>query len=173
MFELNDLQWAFGAAAVITSLVIGGWLNRERIGAGDGSDHHTPNEPTQKRQQLEARDIELNQMRQQLEARDIELKAAREEADLILLQLYQVQEELEHYFLESRNLQKKLDSEQTISPQQTEQLKRINTRLLKLFKTSPLTATESPRSESIDRLEALVRRQQNALRRFKALQHSI
>ena len=66
-----------------------------------------------------------------------------------------MQEELEHYFLESRDLQA--------------QLKRINARLLDLFKTFPASGTPIAQSSSNDRIEVLVQRQQNALRRFERL----
>ena len=91
-----------------------------------------------------------------------------------------MQEELEHYFLESRDLQQKLDATKTeapteektstITPEQQDQLKRINARLLELFKTLPASVHHKAQFPSGDRLEALVRRQQNALRRFQALQ---
>ena len=35
MAELNDWQWAIGAAVLIASLVLGGWLSRERIDQQD------------------------------------------------------------------------------------------------------------------------------------------
>ena len=185
MAELNDWQLAIGATVLIASLVLGGWLSRERIDDSENSEPQVVNEPaapntatstddtselSQLRQQLEARDSELSQLRQQLEARDSELTDAREEAELTLLQLHQVQEELEHYFLESRDLQQKLDAVQTTTPGQQEQLKRINARLLELFKTLPASANRNAQAPSSDQLEALVRRQQNALRRFQALQ---
>ena len=243
MAELNDWQWAIGAAVLIASLVLGGWLNRKRLTEDEGNNlqvaddpatanqaptTNDPSELSQLRQQLEARDSELSQLHQQLEARDSELsqlhqqleardselkdareeaeltlmqlhqvqeeheqktaqsqlssipqpdpaviakleadlKDAREEAELTLLQLHQVQEELEHYFLESRVLQQKLDAVQTITPEQQAQLKRINARLLELFKTLPASANRSAQSP---RLAALVQRQQNALRRFERL----
>ena len=150
MAELNNWQWAIGVAVLITSLVLGGWLNRERID--------------------ESEDSELNQMRQQLEARDSELKDAREEAELTLLHLHQVQEELEHYFLQSRDLQQKLDAVLSITPKQQAQLKRINARLLELFKALPVAANRNAQAPSGDRLAPLIQRQQNALRRFQALQ---
>ena len=149
MAELNDWQWAIGAAVLITSLVIGGWMNRERID--------------------EVEDSELSQLRQLLEARDSELKDARGEAELTLLHLHQVQEELEHYFLESRDLQQKMDSVQAITPEQQEQLKRISARLLELFKVMPSAPNPSAQAPSGNQLEALVKRQQNALRRFERL----
>ena len=185
MAGLNDWQWASGAAVLIASLALGGWLSRERIDGSENSEPHVVHEPAspntapstydtselnQLRQQLEARDSELNQLRQQLEARDSELKDAVEEAELALLQLHQVQEELEHYFLESRGLQQKLDAVQTITPEQQDKLKRINARLLQLFKTLPASANRNAQSPSGNRIEALVQRQQNALRRFQALQ---
>ena len=124
------------------------------------------NEPASPRTAASTDDTsELYQLRQQLED-------AREEAELTLLQLHQVQEELEHYFLESRNLQQKLDAVQTITPEQQDQLKRINVRLLELFKTLPAAANRNAQAPSGDRLEALVQRQQNALRRFQALQQA-
>ena len=152
MAELNDWQWAIGAAVLIASLVLGGWLSREHIEVN--ADNSS----------------ELSQLRQQLEARDSELKDAREEAELTLLQLHQVQEELEHYFLESRDLQQKLDAVQTITPEQKDQIKCINGRLQELFKTLPSAAHPNAQAPSGDRLKALVQRQQNALRRFQALQ---
>ena len=81
-----------------------------------------------------------------------------------------MQEELEHYFLESRDLQQKLDAVQSITPYQQDQLQRINARLLKLFKTFPASANRNAQAPTGDRLEALVLRQQKALRRFQALQ---
>ena len=82
---------------------------------------------------------------------------------------HQVQEELEHYFLESRDLQQKLDAVQTITPEQQDQLKRTNARLLELFKKQPASANRNAHVQDV-RLKALVQRQQNALRRFQALQ---
>jgi len=170
MAELNDWQWAIGAAVLIASLVLGGWLSRERIDDGEDSEPHVFNEPAAPNASTFTNDTsELSQLRQQLEARDSELKDAREEAELTLLQLHQVQEELEHYFLESRDLQQKLDAVQTITPEQQEQLKRINTRLLELFKTLPASANRNAQAPTGDRLEALVQLQQNALRRFERL----
>ena len=81
-----------------------------------------------------------------------------------------MQEELEHYFLESRDLQQKLDGLQTITPKQQDQLKRIKARLREVLKTLPASNTESRQQRSGDQLEALVQRQQEALRRFQALQ---
>ena len=184
MAELNDWQWAIGAAVLIASLVLGGWLNRERLTEGAGSDTQVADDPAMANPAPSKNDPnELSQLRQQLEARDSELKDAREEAELTLLQLHQVQEELEHYFLESRDLQQKLDAVKTespneetttttITPEQQDQLKRINARLLELFKTLPSPANSNAQSRSGDRLEALVQRQQNALRRFQALQRA-
>ena len=170
MAELNDWQWAIGATALIASLVLGGWLSRERIDQSEDSEPQVVNEPAAPNTAITKDDnSELSQLRQQLEARDSELKDAREEAELTLLQLHQVQEELEHYFLESRDLQQKLDAVQTITPKQQEQLKRINTRLLELFKTLPASCNRNAQAPSGDRLEALVQRQQNALRRFERL----
>lgn len=171
MAELNDWQWAIGAAVLIASLVLGGWLIRERIDDSENSEPQVVNEPAAPNTATSADDTsELSKLRQQLEARDSELKDAREEAELTLLQLHQVQEELEHYFLESRDLQQKLDAVQTITPEQQDQLKRIKSRLLELFKTLPASAHRNAQASSGDRLEALVQRQQNALRRFQALQ---
>ena len=208
MAELNDWQWAIGAAVLMAALVVGGWLgNREASGITEAENEELEettspipsveiselsrlrqqqvrdelsrlrqqlevrdSELSQLRQQLEVRDSELSQLRQQLEARGSELQEAREETELTLLQLHQVQEELERYFLESRNLQQKLDAVQTISPEQEVQLKRIKTRLLELLKTLPASGSRSARTTTNDRVEALVQRQQNALRRFQALQ---
>ena len=195
MAELNDWQWGIGAAVLIASLVLGGWLRRERIDQSEDSEPQVVNEPaapntatstddtselSQLRQEMEARDRELSQLRQELEDRNRRLKDAGEEAELTLLQLHQVQEELEHYFLESRDLQQKLDAMKTEAPNgektstitrdQQHQLNRINARLLELFKTLPTSARRSAKSQSDDRFEALVQRQQNALRRFQALQ---
>ena len=181
MAELNDWQWAIGAVVLIASLVLGGWLSRERIDNSENSEPQVVNEPAAPNTATSTVDTsELSQLRQQLETRDSELKDAREEAELTLLQLHQVQEELEHYFLESRDLQQKLDAMKseasteekttTITPEQQDQLKRINDRLLELFKTLPASANRNAQAPSGDRLEALVRRQQNALRRFQALQ---
>ena len=148
MADLTDWQWALGAAVVIASLVLGGWLTRQRA---------TPPEALPEEIAPSSNDsAELDSLREQL-------TDAREEAELTLLQLHQVQEELEHYFLESRDLQQKLDAVTTIAPEQLEQLQRIRTRLLRLF-----TAMPSP-SGSEPRLRALVERQQNALRRFQRL----
>ena len=170
MAELNDWQWAIGAAVLIASLVLGGWLSREQIDDSEIREPQVVNEPATPNTTTSADDTsELSQLRQQLEARDSELKDAREEAELTLLQLHQVQEELEHYFLESRDLQHKLDAVQTITPEQQDQLKRINTRLLELFKTLPASANSNAQAPTGDRLEALVQRQQNALRRFERL----
>ena len=180
MAELNDWQWAIGAAVLIASLVLGGWLRRERIDQSEDSEPQVVNEPAAPNTAITTGDTsELSQLRQQLEARDSELQDAREEAELTLLQLHQVQEELEHYFLESRDLQQKLDAMKseasteekttTITPEQQDQLKRINARLLKLFKTLPVSANRNAQAPSNDRLEALVQRQQNALRRFERL----
>ena len=164
MAELNDWQWAIGAAVLIASLVLGGWLSRERIDGSEASESQVVNEPAAPRTATSTDDnSELSQLRQQLED-------AREKAELTLLQLHQVQEELEHYFLESRDLQQKLDAVQIITPEQQDQLNRINARLLELFKTLPASANHSAQSPSGDQLEALVQRQQNALRRFQALQ---
>ncbi|MDB4336421.1 hypothetical protein N9996_02415 [Synechococcus sp. AH-603-M21] len=118
------------------------------------------NELKEVRQQLKARDNELNELkdvRQQLQARDAELKEAQEEAELTLLQLHQVQEELEYYFLENRKLAKSQD----LAPKQLEQLQRIKQRLIQQLKASP--TKEHPA------LTQIVRRQQNALRRFQRL----
>ena len=173
MAELNDWQWAIGAAVLIASLVLGGWLSRERFGLSENSEPQVVNEPASPRTAASTDDTsELCQLRQQLEARNSELKDAREEAELTLLQLHQVQEELEHYFLKSRDLQQKLDAVQTITPEQQVQLKRINARLLELFKTLPASANRNAHALSNDRLEALVQRQQNALRRFQAMQQA-
>ena len=180
MAELNDWQWAIGAAVLIASLVLGGWLSREQIDDSEIREPQVVNEPATPNTATSADDTnELSQLRQQLEARDSELKDAREEAELTLLQLHQVQEELEHYFLESRDLQQKLDAMKseasteettsTITPKQQEQLNRINARLLELFKTLPASAHLNPQSPSEGRLEALVQRQHNALRRFEHL----
>ncbi len=170
MAGLNDWQWAIGAAVLIASLALGGWLSRERIDGSENSEPHVVHEPASPNTAPSTYDTsELNQLRQKLEARDSELKDAVEEAELALLQLHQVQEELEHYFLESRGLQQKLDSVQTITPEQQDQLKRINARLLQLFKTLPASANRNAQSPSGNRIEALVQRQQNALRRFERL----
>ena len=152
MAELNDLQWAFGAAMLITFLVIGGWLSRKRV---DEDINYTHDNLKQ-----------LTQLQEQLEKRDSELQDAREEAELILLQLHQVQEELEHYFLKCC----KMEQMQTIDPKQLEQLKRINSRMLKLFKTLPNSDKFMAISSYSERLKVLTIRQQNALRRFQALQ---
>lgn len=170
MAELNDWQWAIGAAVLIASLMLGGWLNRDRMAEGPGSDTQVADDPTTASSALTTNDPS-------------ELKDAREEAELTLLQLHQVQEELEHYFLESRDLQQKLDAVKTespneekttttITPEQQAQLKRINARLLELFKTLPASADRNDQSPSSARLEALVQRQQKALRRFQALQRA-
>ena len=173
MAELNDWQWAIGAAVLIASLVLGGWLSRERSDLSENSEPQVVNKTASPRTAASTDDTsELRQLRQQLEARDSELQDAREEAELTLLQLHQVQEELEHYFLESRDLQQKLDAVQTITPEQQDQLKRINARLLAQFKSLPPAAHSNVQAPSGDRLEALVQRQQNALRRFQALQHA-
>ena len=103
MAELNDWQWAIGAAALIASLVLGGWLSRERSDDKETSGTQVVNEDATPSPEASSDGTnELSQLRQQLEARDSELKDAREEAELTLLQLHQVQEELEHYFLECR-----------------------------------------------------------------------
>lgn len=110
--------------------------------------------------QAQARDSEsneLNDLRKQLQARDRELKDAQEEAELTLLQLHQVQEELEYYFLESR----KQASSQALTSTQLDQLQRIKQRLIHQLKASP--AQDNPAFKNI------VRRQQNALRRFQCL----
>ena len=164
---------------VIASLVLGGWLNRQRATPPDVlPEEITPSsndsaELDSLREQLKARDHELAELREQVNAQPDntaeldslreQLTDAREEAELTLLQLHQVQEELEHYFLESRDLQQKLDAVKTITPEQLEQLQRIRTRLLRLFTSAPT----QPTAES--RLKALVQRQQNALRRFQRL----
>ena len=170
MAELNDWQWAIGAAVLIASLVLGGWLSRERIDHSEDSESQVVNETAFPNTATSTDDTsELSQLRQHLEARDSELQDAREESELTLLQLHQVQEELEHYFLESRDLQQKLDAVQTITPEQQDQLKRINARLLELFKKQPASANRNAHVQDV-RLKALVQRQQNALRRFQALQ---
>ena len=110
--------------------------------------------------QAQARDSEsneLNDLRKQLQARDSELKDAQEEAELTLLQLHQVQEELEYYFLESR----KQVSSQALTSAQLDQLQRIKQRLIHQLKAS--SAQDNPAFKHI------VRRQQNALRRFQRL----
>ena len=112
MAELNDWQWAIGAAVLIASLVLGGWLSRERIDHSEDSESQVVNETAFPNTATSTDDTsELSQLRQHLEARDSELQDAREESELTLLQLHQVQEELEHYFLESRDLQQKLDEQ--------------------------------------------------------------
>ena len=167
---------------MIASLVLGGWLNRQRATPPDVlPEEITPSsndsaELDSLREQLKARDHELAELREQLNTQrsnTVELDSlreqltdAREEAELTLLQLHQVQEELEHYFLESRDLQQKLDAVTTIAPEQLEQLQRIRTRLLRLFTAMPTTGGSEPR------LRALVERQQNALRRFQRLHAS-
>ena len=45
MAELNDWQWAIGAAVLIASLVLGGWLSRERLENSEGSEPQGDNEP--------------------------------------------------------------------------------------------------------------------------------
>ena len=110
--------------------------------------------------------VEATDLRQQLTIRASELSEAREETELTLLQLHQVQEELEHYFLESRKLQQELDEVQTA---RQEQLQRIKARLIGLYKTTPVPRHRRTNVPSGDQLEALVQRQQNALRRFKHL----
>ena len=112
------------------------------------------------RNQLKARDSELSvlkDVRQQLQDRDSELKEAQEEAELVLLQFHLVQEELEHYFLENR----KMATSQNLTPKQLEQLQRIKQRLIQQLKASP--TKDNPA------LTQIVRRQQNALRRFQHL----
>ena len=162
MLELSNWQWALAAAALLVCLVLGGWLSRESW---------IEDEPASSVSEAPSTDPgELSQLQQQLEARDSELKAAREESELTLLQLHQVQEELEHYFLQSRDLQQKLDAALSITPKQQAQLKRIKARLLELVKTLPASANRNAQAPSGDRLEVLVQRQQNALRRFQALQ---
>ena len=118
------------------------------------------NELNDLRKQLQARDSEsneLNDLRKQLQASDSELKDAQEEAELTLLQLHQVQEELEYYFLESR----KQVSSQALTSAQLDQLQRIKQRLIHQLKAS--SAQGNPDFMPI------VRRQQNALRRFQRL----
>ena len=115
MAELNDWQWAIGAMVLIASLVLGGWLSRERIDDDKDSEPRLVNEPAAPNTAITTDDTSELSHCQQLEARDSELQDAREEAELTLLQLHQVQEELEHYFLESRDLQQ-LDAVQTITP---------------------------------------------------------
>ena len=112
------------------------------------------------RKQLKARDAELSELkevRKQLKARDAEFKEAQEEAELVLLQLHQVQEELEHYFLESQ----KLNSSLHLAPKQLEQLQRIKQRVIQQLKASHIKDNPA--------LTQIVRRQQNALRRFQRL----
>ena len=115
------------------------------------------------RKQLKARDAELSELkevRKQLKARDAEFKEAQEEAELVLLQLHQVQEELEHYFLESQ----KLNSSLHLAPKQLEQLQRIKQRVIQQLKASHIKDNPA--------LTQIVRRQQNALRRFQRLHQS-
>ena len=170
MAELNDWQWAIGAAVLITALVLGGWLTREREDNSEVLDTQNASEAATANIETPSAELsELNQLRQQLEARDSELKDAREEAELTLLQLHQVQEELEHYFLESRDLQHKLDAVKTITPEQLEQLRRIKARLVQLFKTMPSSRRNAISSQANHDLNELVQRQQNALRRFQRL----
>ena len=78
MAELNDWQWAIGATVLIASLVLGGWLSRERIVDGEDSEPQVFNEPATPNTATATDDTsELSQLRQQLEARDSELKLAR------------------------------------------------------------------------------------------------
>ena len=115
------------------------------------------------RKQLKARDAELSELkevRKQLKARDAEFKEAQEEAELVLLLLHQVQEELEHYFLESQ----KLNSSLHLAPKQLEQLQRIKQRVIQQLKASHIKDNPA--------LTQIVRRQQNALRRFQRLHQS-
>ena len=135
---------------VIASLVLGGWLTRQRI---------TPAEAPLKSATSSHDSDALDLLREQL-------SDAREESELLLLQLHQVQEELEYYFLDSRDLQQKLDAVTSIEPEQLEQLQRIRTRLFRLFAAMP-----SP-SESEPHWRDLAQRQQKALRRFQRLHAS-
>lgn len=109
------------------------------------------------RHTLEKELRELKDIRQQLHARDAELKDAQEEAEITLLQLHMVQEELEYYLLENR----KLATSQGLGPKQLEQLQQIKQRLIQQLKVSP--TKDNPA------LIQIVRRQQNALRRFQRL----
>ena len=162
--KFQGWQWTIAAGALLAALILGGLTNRKQGGEDE-------NEPTKGTSSDEL--SELNQLRQQLEARDSELKDAREEAELTLLQLHQVQEELEHYFIQSRDLQHKLDAVKTITPEQLEQVQRIKVRLVQLFKLMPSSRRNAISSQSNHNLNALVQRQQNALRRFQHLHAAI
>lgn len=199
MVELSQWQWDIGAVLLISLLMIGGFINRqqedpEATKQNDGPSLLTANstefderpeqaELNELREQQQERDSELknaqeelenpflqnqaqardsesnelNDLRKQLQARDSELKDAQEEAELTLLQLHHVQEELEYYFLESR----KQVSSQALTSAQLDQLQRIKQRLIHQLKAS--SAQDNPAFKNI------VRRQQNALRRFQRL----
>lgn len=159
MVELSDWQWGIGAGVLIALLMIGGFINRKQEDPDAIKQNDDSSLLTAGNSELDERaeQTELNKLRQQLQARDSELKDAQEEAELILLQLHQVQEELEHYFLESRQQV----SSQALTSAQLDQLQRIKLRLIHQFKVSP--AQDNPAFKHI------VRRQQNALRRFQRL----
>ena len=68
MAELNDWQWAIGAAVLMASLVIGGWLSRERLEGSEDNDPPQDKEPITTGTVTPSNDAsELGQLRQQLE----------------------------------------------------------------------------------------------------------
>ena len=159
MVELSDLQWGVGAGVLIALLIIGGLINRQQSEPEAVKQNDGPSLLTAGSTELDERpeQAELSELRKHLLARDSELKDAQEEAELTLLQLHQVQEELEHYFLENR----KLATSQHLAPKQLAQLQRIKQRLIQQLKASPTKGHPA--------LTQIVRRQQNALRRFQRL----
>jgi len=155
--QISDWQLAVAFGFALLALLGGGWLLRERQPLEPHSEAQRDPDPLSKLKS--ALDSAGTQSREALEA---ELADAREEAELILLQLHQVQEELEHYFLLSRDLQQQL--EQALVPAaQLETLRAIKQRLLDLIVEPGQAQAPDPR------LQALVQRQQEALRRFAAL----
>lgn len=159
MIELSDWQWGIGAGVLIALLIIGGFINRKQEDPDAIKQNDAPSLLTACNSELDERPEQgqPSELRKQLQARDSELKDAQEEAELTLLQLHQVQAELEYYFLESR----KQVSSQALTSAQLNQLQRIKQRLIHQLKVSP--AQDNPAFKHI------VRRQQNALRRFQRL----
>ena len=124
MAELNDWQWAIGAAALIATLVLGGWLSRDRGEANKDSKPQVANKTITTNTAIETNDsselidagkedesalhkfyqmqTELDGLKENLEALVKEKEEAIEEAELTRLQLQQIQEELEHHFLTLR-----------------------------------------------------------------------
>ena len=120
--------------------------------------------------QQEKSNAKISELHDQLTERQRDLKEAREEVELTLLQLHQVQEDLEHCFLESHALQQKVDTILLITPDQQKQLRRIKTR--SKCSKPPMPIRQSTQLSSMRRLEELVQRQQNALRRFENMHTS-